>query len=174
MVPKQQGATGERQKSAKRLAPDHLYALPACPNAIKAKLKEALATVRRLQQEKSNALARERRAKKNMGALLEELRDKNLINEELKDKLDCYSGKVWTQHTEYVLFCYKETYEIPCANWFSDLPVHLLSRQGSEYTKAQREFALTLYLHGPKAYQYLRDTLHIHLPHPSSLQRCSS
>uniref|UniRef100_A0A672GA86 THAP-type domain-containing protein n=1 Tax=Salarias fasciatus TaxID=181472 RepID=A0A672GA86_SALFA len=53
----------------------------------------ALATVRKLQREKSNALARERRAKKNMHALLEELKDKNLINEELEDKLECYSGK---------------------------------------------------------------------------------
>ncbi|KAK5917105.1 hypothetical protein CgunFtcFv8_012023 [Champsocephalus gunnari] len=59
-----------------------------------------------------------------MQALLEELKEKNLINEELKDKLECYS----------------------------DLPVHLLSRQGVEYTKAQRDF------HGPKAYHYLRDT----------------
>ncbi|KAL2094202.1 hypothetical protein ACEWY4_008921 [Coilia grayii] len=78
-----------------------------------------------------------------MQAFLEELREKNLINEELKSQLECYS----------------------------DLLVHLLSRQGVEYTKAQREFALTLHLHGPKAYQYLRETLHINLPHPSSLQR---
>ncbi|XDV45352.1 hypothetical protein PO909_013466 [Leuciscus waleckii] len=78
-----------------------------------------------------------------MKALLEELKAKNLINEELNDKLECYS----------------------------DLPVHLLSRQGAEYTQAQRDFALTLHLHGPKAYHYLRDDLKIHLPHPSSLQR---
>uniref|UniRef100_A0A672GWA1 THAP-type domain-containing protein n=1 Tax=Salarias fasciatus TaxID=181472 RepID=A0A672GWA1_SALFA len=59
----------------------------------------ALATVRKLQREKSNALARERRAKKNMHALLEELKDKNLINEELEDKLECYSD------TNYVWIC---------------------------------------------------------------------
>ncbi|KAK0132535.1 THAP domain-containing protein 6 [Merluccius polli] len=127
----------------KQQATDHSYALPASPKAIKAKLAEASARVRILQREKSNALRREKRAKNNMQALLEELKEKNLINEELKDKLDCYS----------------------------DLPVHLLSRQGVEYTKAQRDFALALHLHGPKAYHYLRETLHIHLPHPSSLQR---
>ncbi|XP_008299723.1 THAP domain-containing protein 6-like isoform X2 [Stegastes partitus] len=132
------GATGQRGQST-----DHLYALPACPKAIKAKLEEASARVRKLQREKMNSLRREKRAKDNMQALLEELKEKNLINEELKDKLDCYS----------------------------DLPVQLLSRQGVEYTKAQRDFALTLHLHGPQAYNYLRDTLHIHLPHPSSLQR---
>ncbi|KAM4634384.1 THAP domain-containing protein 6-like isoform 2-T4 [Polymixia lowei] len=137
------GATGERRRSLKRQATDHLYALPACPEAIKARLQEASARVRTLQREKSSVLARERRAKNNMRALLEELQEKNLINEELKDKLECYS----------------------------DLPVELLSKQGVEYTKAQRDFAITLHMHGPKAYHYLRERLHIHLPHPSSLQR---
>ncbi|XP_029949012.1 THAP domain-containing protein 2-like isoform X2 [Salarias fasciatus] len=59
-----QAVTEERRKSLKRMAPDHLYALPSCPKAIKAKLDAALATVQKLQREKSNALARERRAKK--------------------------------------------------------------------------------------------------------------
>ncbi|XP_060931803.1 THAP domain-containing protein 2-like [Limanda limanda] len=140
------GATGERRLERKRQATDHFYAWPASPKAIKAKLEEASARVRKLQREKTNAFRRENRAKNNMQALLEKLKEKNLINEELKDKLECYS----------------------------DHPVHLLSRQGVEYTKAQRDFALTLHLHGPKAYHYLRDTLHIHLPHPSSLQNYSS
>ncbi|CAL8337238.1 unnamed protein product [Arctogadus glacialis] len=93
---------------------------------MKAKLEEAWpsARVRKLQREKINGFRRENRAKNNMQAVLEELKEKDLINEELKDKLECYS----------------------------DLPVHLLSRQGVEYTKAQRDFALTLHLHGPKAY----------------------
>uniref|UniRef100_A0A672HT62 THAP-type domain-containing protein n=1 Tax=Salarias fasciatus TaxID=181472 RepID=A0A672HT62_SALFA len=81
-------ATGEKQPSRKREASDHLYALPSCPKALKAKLDAALKTVRKLQREKSNALARERRMRKNMNALLEELKDKNRINEELKDKLE--------------------------------------------------------------------------------------
>ncbi|XP_070838347.1 THAP domain-containing protein 2-like [Chaetodon trifascialis] len=65
------------------IAPDHQYAFPSSPKALKAKLDAAMATVRKLQREKSNALARVRRAKKNMKALLEELKAKNLINEEL-------------------------------------------------------------------------------------------
>uniref|UniRef100_A0A3B5AB60 THAP domain-containing protein 6-like n=1 Tax=Stegastes partitus TaxID=144197 RepID=A0A3B5AB60_9TELE len=52
----------------------------------------------KLQREKMNSLRREKRAKDNMQALLEELKEKNLINEELKDKLDCYSGKIKTLH----------------------------------------------------------------------------
>ncbi|XP_070848703.1 THAP domain-containing protein 2-like [Chaetodon trifascialis] len=78
-----QAATGERQRSRKSKAPDHQYAFPSSPKALKAKLDAAMATVRKLQREKSNALARVRRAKKNMKALLEELKAKNLINEEL-------------------------------------------------------------------------------------------
>ena len=58
-----------------------------------------------------------------------------------------------------------------CAICISDLPLGLLSKQGHEYTKEQREFALTLHLHGPKAYSYLRESLHLHLPHPHTLQR---
>uniref|UniRef100_A0A8C9Z813 THAP-type domain-containing protein n=1 Tax=Sander lucioperca TaxID=283035 RepID=A0A8C9Z813_SANLU len=54
--------------------------------------------VRKLQREKSNALRREKRAKMNMQALLEELKEKSLINEELKDNLECYSGKIKILH----------------------------------------------------------------------------
>ncbi|XP_051263351.1 THAP domain-containing protein 6 isoform X3 [Dicentrarchus labrax] len=56
-----------------------------------AKLSEALARVESLEREKRNSMIRERRAKKNVHALLKDLRGKNLINEELKDRLECYS-----------------------------------------------------------------------------------
>lgn len=69
-MPKQQGASGKRGLSRKRQSTDHLYALPACPKAIKAKLEEASARVKKLQQKKSNALRKEKRAKNNMQALL--------------------------------------------------------------------------------------------------------
>ncbi|XP_029916344.1 THAP domain-containing protein 6-like isoform X2 [Myripristis murdjan] len=62
------GATAQRALSGTRQPTDHLYALPACPKAIKAKLEEASARVRKLQREKNNALRRERRAKNNMQA----------------------------------------------------------------------------------------------------------
>jgi hypothetical protein len=50
-----------------------------------------------------------------------------------------------------------------------DLPLHLFEKKASEYSKEQREFAITLHLHGPKAYRYLRSTLQLPLPHPRSL-----
>ncbi|XP_072239658.1 THAP domain-containing protein 6-like [Leuresthes tenuis] len=89
------------------------------------------------------SLERERRAKNTVSGLLQDLRVKKLINEKLKEQLDIYS----------------------------DLPIHLLSKQSHEYTKDQREFAITLHLHGPTAYGYLRETLNINLPHPHTLQR---
>jgi hypothetical protein len=50
--------------------------------------------VRKLQREKINGIRRENRAKNNMQAVMEELKEKNLINEELKDELECHSGKI--------------------------------------------------------------------------------
>ncbi|XP_035238755.1 THAP domain-containing protein 6-like [Anguilla anguilla] len=125
---------------------DHSYALPASPTGLKARLSEALARVESLEREMRNAKDRERRAKNTVHGLLEDLRGKNLINEELKERL----------------------------NFYSDLPIDLLSKQGHEFTKDQKEFALTLHLHGPKAYNYLRESLHLNLPNPHTLQRWKS
>lgn len=87
-------------------------------------------------------MAREKRAKTTVKSLLGDLREKNLINEELNEKLEFYS----------------------------DLQIDLMAKQGHKYTKDYREFVLTLHLHGPKAYKYLRETRHFPLPHPHTLQ----
>ena len=68
--------------------------MPASPTVLKARLSEALARVESLECEKRNSMLWERRAKKNVHALLEVLREKNLMNEKLKDRLECYSGKM--------------------------------------------------------------------------------
>ncbi|XP_072239171.1 THAP domain-containing protein 6-like isoform X2 [Leuresthes tenuis] len=72
---------------------DHSYALPASPTVLKARLRAALARVESLVREKRNSMVRERRAQKNVHALQEDLREKNLMNEELKDRLECYSDQ---------------------------------------------------------------------------------
>ncbi|KAF3851669.1 hypothetical protein F7725_013441 [Dissostichus mawsoni] len=120
-----------------------IYVLPASPTALKARLNEALARVESLERERKNAMAREKRAKTTVRSLLGDLREKNLINEELKERLDFYS----------------------------DLQIDFKAKQGHEYSKDHREFALTLHLHGPKAYKYLRETKNVPLPHPHTLQR---
>lgn len=66
---------------------DHSYALLASPIDLKARLSEALDRVESLEREKRNAKDRERRTKKVVRALLEDLRQKNLMNEELKSQL---------------------------------------------------------------------------------------
>ncbi|XP_073337347.1 THAP domain-containing protein 6-like [Pagrus major] len=122
---------------------DHSYVLPASPTALKARLTEAVARVESLEREKKNAMAREKRAKTTVKSLLGDLREKNLIDEELNERLDFYS----------------------------DLQIDFMAKQDNEYSKDHREFALTFHLHGPKAYKYLRETRNFPLPHPHTLQR---
>ncbi|KAI9516724.1 hypothetical protein NQZ68_013781 [Dissostichus eleginoides] len=62
------------------------------PQPNDARLNEALARVESLERETKNAMAREKRAKTTVRSLFGDLREKNLINEELKERLDFYSG----------------------------------------------------------------------------------
>ncbi|CAJ1059827.1 THAP domain-containing protein 6-like [Xyrichtys novacula] len=67
---------------------DHSYVMPSSPTALKARLTGALERVDKLEREKKNAKAREKRAKTTVKSLLSQLCEKNLINEELKDRLE--------------------------------------------------------------------------------------
>ena len=73
---------------------DQSYVLPSSPNDLRVRLSEALARVESLEREKSNVKDRERRAKNTVCGLLEDLRAKKIINEELKERLDLYSAKM--------------------------------------------------------------------------------
>ncbi|XP_073322204.1 THAP domain-containing protein 6-like isoform X2 [Pagrus major] len=74
---------------------DHSYALPTSPDDLRARLSEALARVESLEREKRNAKDRERRAKNTLRGLLEDLRGKNLTNDELKDDLNSGGCVLW-------------------------------------------------------------------------------
>ena len=67
--------------------------MPASPTGHKAKVNKHLARVESLERKKKNVMSREKRAKTTVEGLLGDLRDKNLINEELSEKLAFYSGK---------------------------------------------------------------------------------
>ncbi|XP_026162535.1 THAP domain-containing protein 6-like isoform X2 [Mastacembelus armatus] len=69
---------------------DHQYALD--PDKVKKKLTEAQEMVEELQRDLRNAKDRERRHKKTMRSLLEVLKQRNMLTEELQKKLDFYSG----------------------------------------------------------------------------------
>ncbi|KAL1268645.1 hypothetical protein QQF64_034008 [Cirrhinus molitorella] len=85
------GATPSVFNFPSHLQRDHFYALPNSPTHLKARLSEALARVESLEREKQNAKARERRAINTVKSLLEDMKEKNLINEELKERLDFHS-----------------------------------------------------------------------------------
>ncbi|XP_048116543.1 LOW QUALITY PROTEIN: THAP domain-containing protein 2-like [Alosa alosa] len=117
---------------------DHQYALD--PVKAKEKLIVYQKNVEKLRRDLRNAKDRERRQKKTVSSLLEDLKKNKMLTEELEQKLDFYF----------------------------DLPVELF-RHDRAFTPAQQEFALTLHLHGPKAYIYLKETMKIPLPHPHTL-----
>lgn len=72
---------------------DHGYAV-ASNDALKQKLFEAQERVEVLKKQVRNAKDRERRTKKTLKTVLAELKEKNLITQELKTKLDMYSGEI--------------------------------------------------------------------------------
>lgn len=67
--------------------------MPASPASLKERLNETLARVECLEQEKKNALAREKRAKIRVQNILKDLREKKLLNEELQERLEFCPGK---------------------------------------------------------------------------------
>lgn len=70
-----------------------------------------------LEQEKKNALAREKRAKIRVQKILKDLREKKFINEELQERLEFYPG----------------------------LQTDFMPKKGHQDTKDYRQFALTLH-----------------------------
>ncbi len=55
-----------------------------------------------------------------------------------------------------------------------DVPLEILKRQKSRHTKyhpALKSFALTLQFYSAKAYNYVRETFDLGLPHPSTIRR---
>jgi hypothetical protein len=54
---------------------------------------------------------------------------------------------------------------------FTDVPIQLFKKTQKEYTADQRDFALTLHLYGPKAYEFLRSKKNIDLPSTRTMAR---
>ncbi|KAJ4925507.1 hypothetical protein JOQ06_018237 [Pogonophryne albipinna] len=57
-------------------------------------------------------------------------------------------------------WCYSLHLQLP-GSPPKNLQIDFKAKQGHEYSKDHREFALTLLLHGPKGYKYLRERLQI-------------
>ncbi|KAG2460402.1 ODF3A protein, partial [Polypterus senegalus] len=84
-----------------RYMSDHSYALPTSLEKVMARLNETLSREESMEREKRNAKDRKRRAKNTVHGLLQDLREKNLINEELKERLDLYSGKIEIRYKKW-------------------------------------------------------------------------
>lgn len=71
---------------------EHSYALDPSPNRVKDRLAQALANMERLQRQLRNAKDRERRCKTTLKSALDDLKERNLITDELHQRLDMYSS----------------------------------------------------------------------------------
>ncbi|XP_029006033.1 THAP domain-containing protein 2-like [Betta splendens] len=77
-------------KDLQQLTSDHQYALDSVK--VKQKLNEAQERLEELQRDLRNAKDRERRHKKIVETLLDDLKRRNMLTEELQQKLDFHSG----------------------------------------------------------------------------------
>lgn len=135
-------------------------------------------------------MARERRAKNTVRSILEDVRGKILIKDDLKDKLGSYLGKMKIQICRKarlsgiilqclcldpaVISCDPNNYIIYSIFMLICFQIFLYTswqKNSHEDTKQQREFDVNLHLYSPKANTYLRESLNMNLSHPHTLQR---
>ena len=135
-------------KKAKIVEKEHSYGSKLTPNSENKILKKKLSTLKR-------KLRRKKAKIQNMSHLIKHLKAQNKISNEV--------GHLLEQE-------------------FSGLPLELIKNirknkncpgKGSRYSEQVKQFAVTLYYHSAKAYNYVRKILY--LPHSSSIRNwCSS
>ena len=81
---------------------DHGYALSH--DRVKDRFFQAQDRVTQLEKELRNAKDRERRSKKTLRSVMTELKEVNLMNEDLQQKLDLYSGTLYLICHSIMLF----------------------------------------------------------------------
>ncbi|XP_017330915.1 THAP domain-containing protein 6 [Ictalurus punctatus] len=85
-------SNANRNKPEALVCDEHSYALDPSPNRVKDRLAQALANMERLQRQLRNAKDRERRCKTTLKSALDDLKERNLITDELHQRLDMYSS----------------------------------------------------------------------------------
>ncbi|ELU11486.1 hypothetical protein CAPTEDRAFT_193892 [Capitella teleta] len=128
---------------------DHTYAITSVDD-LKKKNSALQARVDDLERQLRNTSLRETKAKKNLRSALEDLKEKHLLTEDLQSRLAIFFDSLI---------------------FFSDLSMDVFNKPQDGYTDAQKEFALTLHMHGPKTYGFLQNDMKFHLPHPHMLQK---
>ena len=136
------------------VALDHIYSNPS-PSKLKRKLEIAQEDAERCRKKLKTEHQKTRRLRKkvdSLSAVVDEIQQKNLISPICAEVLE---------------------------TTFSGIPLHvaqrlLKKRQGKagqhEYDPELRSFAMTLNYYSSKAYNYVRETFNLCLPHPSTLK----
>ena len=78
----------------------------------------------------------------------------------MKKKLDAYEGIVYFVNIYIVIMINK---------YLLALPIKLLMKDGKSYSEEQQRFFTTLFMHSPKAYEFLHDRFN--LPTPRTIRR---
>ena len=125
---------------------DHSYTSKISPRKLCAKYRERL-------KQKDNKLRNLRRKnirlEKNVKGLILQIKAARLLNDELSNSLMENFGHIATQIVK-------------------NEAKNMSSTCGSRYGNEIKEFALTLHFYSPKAYKFVRKSLH--LPHPATLR----
>ncbi|KAM8972127.1 DNA transposase THAP9 [Pelodytes ibericus] len=121
---------------------DHLYFVPDV-ETLKRKLQASEESRVQKEKELRNAKDREKRLRQICPSIYKELRKRKLISPQLQEKLQLYG----------------------------DIPIELFKKPESEYSAQQRLFCLTLQLHDPMSYKYLRNAFKLPLPGPRKLRQ---
>ncbi|XP_013868018.1 THAP domain-containing protein 6 [Austrofundulus limnaeus] len=138
------GKPEEKLQDCSYISKDHAYAVPD-PVELRQRVEKLNAHREHLEQQLHNCRRMEKRARASCRSLLEELSDKNMLSADLQAKLGAYS----------------------------DIPVELFERPSQSYSEKQKCFALALFSHSPKAYEFLREEMKIPLPNPRTVCRWS-
>ncbi|KAM4748916.1 DNA transposase THAP9 [Rhinophrynus dorsalis] len=121
---------------------DHLYFIPDV-ETLKRKLQASEDSRAQKEKELRNAKDREKRLRQTYPSIYQKLQKRNLLSPQLLERLQPYG----------------------------DIPLELYKKPESEYSVQQRLFSLTLQLHDPLSYKYLRNEIKLPLPGPRMLRQ---
>ena len=131
---------------------DHTYVITESPRKLKRDLDEARDTRDSYKKKVKSCQQQVRRLTRkidNLNAVVDDLQEKNLISTSCAEILE---------------------------KSFSGIPLELMKRVVSQKTRQEydpllKSFALTLNFYSAKAYNYVRETFDLNLPHPTTIRR---
>lgn len=127
---------------------DHAYYIMDSPKRIKRKMEFELKEVKKKLKVSQTKLCKCKKSINSLHSLIDALKSKSLVTSQCADHL---------------------------SNTFSSIPKELFSRllikKSGQYPKELRSFAMTLHFYSAKAYNYVRKSLLLSLPHPSVIRK---